>query len=217
MPHAQDLEWDLTHPEENKENEEVTVTGECFDKTIPVENGDSVLFTVEGKDDVYVGKYVEEFNCVIKPDGSKTDKSLIDNWYHIPFNIIQEKLNTEAFNQRYNELRAMNSEEYKKNQIEEYIESNIVHEMGTLDDDSQFLIGLFTRNVRNGKIDFENYKFMMDILFKRNYIECNENIDLRNLNTICYNMYSIMGKISKETYDRIYDILASCAVPGEVI
>jgi len=198
MPNDQDLEQGLMNPEPE-------VTGECFDKTIPVENGDSVLFTIEGKDEVSVGKYVEEFNCVIRPDGTKVDRSLIDNWYHIPFNFIQEKLNTEAFNQRYNELKSMNSTEYKKNQIEEYIESSVVREMGTLDDDRQFLIGLFTRNVRNEKIDFENYKFMMDILFKRNYVECNESsIDLENLNTICYNMYSVMGKISKETYDEIH-------------
>jgi len=111
----------------------------------------------------------------------------------------------------------MNSTEYKKNQIEEYIETSVVREMGTLDDDSQFLIGLFTRNVRNEKIDFENYKFMMDILFKKENIECSTNIDLRNLNTICYNMYSIMGRISKETYDGIYDALASWVEPGGVI
>jgi len=215
MPHAQDLEKDMMNPEE--ENNGITITGECFDKTIPVENGDSVLFTIEGKDEVSVGKYVAEFNCVIRPDGTKVDKVLIDNWYHIPFNAIQEKLNTEAFKQRYDELSSLNSTEYKTKQIVEYINSNVTSKMQTLDDDTQFLVGLFTRNVRNGKIDFENYKFMMHILFMNGYIEYDANIDLRNLNSICYNMYSIMGKISKETYDRIYDMLASCAKPGEVI
>jgi len=197
---------------------EKEVTGECFNKTIPVENGDSVMFTVKTSKEVFLGKYVEKFNCVITPNGTVFDREKqVDDWFHIPFNIIQERLNTEAFNQKYMELSKMGTEEYKRVTIDEYVDNHIVKQMGTLDDDSQFLIGLFTRNVRNGKIDFVNYKFMMDLLFDKSNIEYDPiTIDLRNLRTICYNMFAIMGKISQETYDKIYEKLASFTADNEV-
>jgi len=205
MPIDQDLEKDMMNPEEESE---VTITGECFDKTIPVENGDSVLFTIEGKDEVSVGKYVEELNCVIRPDGTKVDRSLIDNWYHIPFNIVQEKLNTEAFRKRYDELMCKAVPEMDI--IEKFISNNVENLRSSFDNDTEFLISLFTRNVRNERIDFSNYKFMIGILMNQeHYCEYDSNIDLRNLNSICYNMYSIMDKISIDTYETIYKKLVS--------
>jgi len=203
MPHSFDLENDLMNP--TNEN----TIGECFDKTIPVENGDSVLFTTTFDDSVFTGKYVKEFNCVIKPDGTKIDRELIDYWYHIPFNIIQEKLNTDAFNESYNELVIKNSETYKKNEIEEYIETMVDPNIEELDDDKEFLVNLFTRNVRNEKIDFTNYKFMMEVLFEEQFglIVYSPKVDVSNLKNICFNMYSIMKMIKKETYDSICETL----------
>jgi len=184
---------------ENEEIEDI----KCFNKEIPVENGDSVLFTLTDSDEVLLGKYVESHSCIITPNGSIIEKSKIDNWYHIPFNTVQEKLNTEKFVNAYNTLTKLSMEEYNFQQLEEYIENNVVRTMGTLDDDRQFLIGLFTRNVRNDKIDFKNYKFMIDILFNKDDIEYNDFIESYELKSICYNMYSIMNKISKETYENI--------------
>jgi len=199
-------------------NEEFQNEKEIFEGNRPVENGDSVIFTTDLRNEVLLGKYAADFDCVIAQDGIPYKLSHVTNWFVIPFNYIQEKLDTEALNGRYEELCSINSVEYKKIQIEDYIEENVDSVIDSLDEDTKFLVNLFTRNVRNEKIDFENYRFMIDVLLNRDYIECNENIDLRNLKTICYNMYSIMNKISKETYDKIYDMLASCASgTGEAI
>lgn len=174
-----------------------------------VENGDSAMLIVKDVDEVLLGKFVEKFDCFITQHGDVYPTNKVTDKFFIPYNIIQERLNSEAFNKAYNELVALNSEDYKTSQMEDYIKNSVDSDIDKLDSDRQFLVEWFTRNVRNDKIDFKNYSFMMEVLFERDNIKYDEDIDLRNLKTLCFNMYSIIGKISKETYDTIYEKLAS--------
>ena len=130
-------------------NEEFQNEKEIFEGNRPVENGDSVIFTTDLRNEVLLGKYAADFDCVIAQDGIPYKLSHVTNWFVIPFNYIQEKLDTEALNGRYEELCSINSVEYKKIQIEDYIEENVDSVIDSLDEDTKFLVNLFTRNVRN--------------------------------------------------------------------
>lgn len=176
------------------------------------ENGDTVVFLTKKDKVVRIGKVVSEYNCVIAQDGVTFSNEDVTDMWNLPINRIQETVHYNGlFEPAYEKLVSMNTEEFKTKQVEEYIESRVVRTKGTLSDDKQFLVELFTRNVRNDKIDFKNYKFMMELLFDNPDNEYESGIDLRELRTICYNMFSIMNRISQETYDEIYEKLAEFA------
>lgn len=178
------------------------------DKETP-KNGDSVIFLIKNDNTIYIGKIVSEFNCVITQDGTVVYNENIESMWVIPINRIQETIYyNDKFLPAYESLVSMNSVKIKTEQIEEFIETNVNKNKDKLSDDKQFLVDLFTRNVKNEKIDFPNYRFMIDVLFDKPIVEFSNKIDLRELNSICYNMYSIMERISKETYDKIYEKLA---------
>jgi len=172
-------------------------------------NGDTVIFLIEKDDIVRVGKIVSDYNCIIAQDGIIYDDDIVSDRWIVPINRIQETIHYNGtFMKAYDNLVSMNTEEFKAQQIEHYINTRVVVTKGTLSDDKQFLVETFTRNVRKGSIDFKNYKFMMELLFDNPDNEYDNQIDLRNLKTICYNIFSIMNRISQETYDEIYAKLA---------
>ena len=180
-------------------------------------DGDTVVFLIKKDDIVRLGKVASKFDCVIDQYGNIFYTADVTDMWYMPINKVQETIHyNESFTKTYENLVAMSSEDVKTKQIEDYINDRVVRVKGTLSDDKQFLVELFTRNVRNDKIDFDNYKFMMELLFESPDNEFNSKIDLRELRTICYNMFSIMNRISQETYDDIYQKLAEFASPNDV-